>query len=76
MILTAPAFFCMPSDKRKAHATNERSANAPKTLGRVQGLARPRLRLLFRSKKPARLMTKTRSGAKGFPTARPWMISH
>ncbi|MGY3122684.1 hypothetical protein ACVWXQ_006621 [Bradyrhizobium sp. S3.14.4] len=27
-------------------------------------------------KKPARLMTKTRSGAKGFPTARPWMISH
>ena len=28
------------------------------------------------SKKPARLMTKTKSGAKGFPTARPWMISH
>ena len=33
VILTAPAFFCMPSDKRKAHATNERSANAPKTVG-------------------------------------------
>ena len=32
VILTAPDFFCMPSDKRKAHATNERSANAPKTL--------------------------------------------
>ena len=32
VILTAPNFFCMPSDKRKAHATNERSANAPKTL--------------------------------------------
>ena len=47
VILTAPSFFCMPSDKRKALATNERSANAPKTLGRVQGLARPRLRLLF-----------------------------
>ena len=31
-ILTAPAFFCMPSDKRKAHATNERSRHAPKTL--------------------------------------------
>ena len=26
VILTAPAFFCMPSDKRKAHATNERSS--------------------------------------------------
>ena len=32
VILTAPDFFCMPSDKRKAHATNERSANAPKTV--------------------------------------------
>ena len=76
VILTAPAFFCMPSDKRKAHATNERSAHAPKTLGRIQGLARPRLRLLFEARKPARLVTKTKSGAKGFPTARPWMISH
>jgi len=27
-------------------------------------------------KKPARLMTQSKSGAKGFPTARPWMISH
>ena len=32
VILTAPNFFCMPADKRKAHATNERSANAPKTV--------------------------------------------
>jgi putative FmdB family regulatory protein len=32
VILTAPAFFCMPSDKRKAHATNERSSHAPKTV--------------------------------------------
>ena len=47
VILTAPNFFCMPSDKRKAHAINERSAHAPKTLARIQGLARPRLRLLF-----------------------------
>jgi putative FmdB family regulatory protein len=30
VILTAPAFFCMRSDKRKAPATNERSAHAPK----------------------------------------------
>ena len=47
VILTAPNFFCMPSDKRKAHATNERSANAPKTACRIQGLARPGLRLLL-----------------------------
>jgi hypothetical protein len=30
---TAPNFLCMPSDRRKAHATNECSANAPKTVG-------------------------------------------
>ena len=39
VILTAPNFFCMSPDKRKAIAVNERS--------RVQGLARARLRLLF-----------------------------
>ena len=53
VILTAPAFFCMPSDKRKAIATNERSAHAPKTLGRIQGRARPRLWLLFNRKEEA-----------------------
>ena len=61
VILTAPAFFCMPSDKRKAHATNERSAQRAQDARPVQGLAWPRLRLLFRSKKPARLMTKTKA---------------
>ena len=74
-ILTAPNFFCMPSDKRKAHATNERSANAPQNARPVQGLARAGLRLLLAGK-PSRLVKKTRSGAKSFPTARPWMISH
>jgi len=60
VILTAPNFFCMPSDKRKAMATNERSSHAPKTVAEYK----------------ARLVTKTKGGAKGFPTARPWMISH
>ena len=41
----------------------------------IQGLARSGLRLLL-GQKPSRLVTKTRSGAKSFPTARPWMISH
>ncbi|QDM17855.1 zinc ribbon domain-containing protein [Tardiphaga sp. vice352] len=31
VMLMAPAFFCMPADKRKAHATNERSRHAPKS---------------------------------------------
>ena len=75
VILTAPAFFCMPSDKRKAHATNERSANAPKTLDQYKDSHGPGCGCCS-SKKPARLMKQTRSGAKSFPTARPWMISH
>jgi hypothetical protein len=28
------------------------------------------------STKPSRLVKQTKSGAKSFPTARPWMISH
>ena len=75
VILTAPAFFCMSSDKRKAHATNERSANAPKTVGEYKASHAPGCGCCS-GKKPARLVTKTKGGAKGFPTARPWMISH
>jgi hypothetical protein len=73
-ILTAPNFFCMPSDKRKAYATNERSANAPKTLDQYKASHGPSCGCC--SGKKSRLVTKTKSGAKGFPTARPWMISH
>ena len=74
-ILTAPNFFCMPSDRKRAHATNERSAHAPKTLDQYKASHGPGCGCCV-SNKPARLMTKTRTGAKGFPTARPWMISH
>ena len=75
VILTAPNFFCMPSDKRKAIAINERSAHAPKTLDQYKASHGPGCGCCS-GKKRARLMTKTKSGAKGFPTARPWMISH
>jgi len=77
VILTAPNFFCMPSDKRKAHATNERSAHAPRTLDQYKAAHGPGCGCCSTGKKkPARLVTKTKGGAKGFPTARPWMISH
>ncbi len=56
-------------------ATNERSANAPKTLGEYKASHGPGCGCCS-SKKPARLVKQTRSGAKSFPTARPWMISH
>ena len=47
VILTAPAFFCMSSDKRKAHATNERSRNAPKTVAEYKASHGPGMWLLF-----------------------------
>jgi putative FmdB family regulatory protein len=75
VMLTAPNFFCMPSDRRAAIATNERSAHAPKTLAEYKAAHSPGCGCCS-GKKPARAVTKTRSGAKGFPTARPWMISH
>ena len=75
VILTAPAFFCMPSDKRKAHATNEQSRHAPKSSAEYNASHGKNCGCCS-GKKPARLQTKSRSGAKGFPTARPWMISH
>ena len=74
VILTAPNFFCMPSDKRKAIAVNERSAHAPKTLAEYKASHGPGCGCC--STKPSRLVRKTKSGAKSFPTARPWMISH
>lgn len=77
VILTAPNFFCMPSEKRKAHAVNERSTHAPQTIAQYKASHGPGCGCCSTGKtKPARLMTKTKSGAKGFPTARPWMISH
>ena len=65
----------MSTDSKKAHATNERSAHAPKTLDQYKASHGAGCGCCS-SKKPARLMTQTRSGAKSFPTARPWMISH
>jgi len=76
VILTAPNFFCMPTDKKKAIAINARSAHAPKTLDQYKASHGPGCGCCSDKNKPARLMTKTKSGAKGFPTARPWMISH
>jgi putative FmdB family regulatory protein len=76
VILTAPNFLCMPADRRKAISINEHSAHSPKTLDQYKASHGPGCGCCSDKKKPARLVTKTKSGAKGFPTARPWMISH
>jgi len=56
----------------QAHATNEQSRHAPKTLDQYKATHGPGCGCCSTGKKkPARLMTKSKSGAKGFPTAAP-----
>jgi putative FmdB family regulatory protein len=77
VMLTAPRFSTMSAGMRLAHATNERSADKPNTLSTLKnqhgsgcsccsGLSSKRSRKTARGK----------NGAKSFPSARPWMISH
>ena len=74
VILTAPHFACMPADARKAYAVNEQSAHAPRSLDQYKSAHGPSCGCC--SGKSSRLVTRTGGGAKSFPTARPWMISH
>jgi hypothetical protein len=74
VILTARHFAWMPANRRKAHVVNERSAHAPKTLDQYKAAHGPGCGCC--SGKSSRLVSRTRSGAKGFPASRPWMISH
>jgi putative FmdB family regulatory protein len=73
-LLTAPQLSCMPGSRRTAFATNERSSHAPKTLGEYKAAHGPGCGCC--SAKPSRTVEKARNGAKSFPSARPWMISH
>jgi putative FmdB family regulatory protein len=72
--LTAPQLSCMPAGRRTAFATNERSAHAPKTLGEYKAAHGPGCGCC--TGKTSRPVKKARNGAKSFPSARPWMISH
>ncbi|MCF3639244.1 zinc ribbon domain-containing protein [Rhizobium sp. TRM95111] len=69
---TTPFLASMDKGARVAHATNEKAAHEPKTLknlghgsgcGCCNGKAKPKA--VYRA-----------DGAKTFPAARPWMISH
>ena len=79
VILSAPRLSCLSTGDRLAFATNERSAHAPRTLGEYkasQDKVGHGAGCSCCSTKPSRKTRKTKSGAKSFPTARPWMISH
>lgn len=73
-ILRAPHFACVSSETRRAHETNERSAHAPQTLSALKSKHGPGCGCCAA---PMKSRTKrSKSGAKSFPSARPWMISH
>ncbi len=65
-MLSVPNIAAMPAGKRHAHATNERSANAPR-LSHRPGCS---------CCSPAKPKTTGPAAAKSFPSQRPWMISH
>jgi putative FmdB family regulatory protein len=74
VLLTAPRFSTMSSRLRLAHATNERSADKPNTLSALKSAHGSGCACCTGTLK--RKTARGKNGAKGFPNARPWMISH
>jgi len=70
VMLTAPHCSTVSAQTRIAHATNERSAESPRTLwSHGDGCS-------CCSGRSSRLLKRGKRGTKSFPTSRPWMISH
>ena len=82
-VLSAPRLSCVATGTRQAIEANERSANAPMT---SRDYADSRSGGYGRLRHPAgcgccstsirSATVRSASGAKAFPTKRPWMISH
>jgi putative FmdB family regulatory protein len=75
VILTAPAFSSMSRTQRLAHVTNERAANSPRTLAETKAAHGRGCSCCSGTPRSSRSV-KAKNGAKTFPKARPWMISH
>lgn len=71
--LTAPYFASMDAGRRQAFATNERSANAPRSTSKSEHSSGCGC---CSGTSSMRYSKKDKSGAKSFPSKRPWMISH
>jgi putative FmdB family regulatory protein len=74
VLLTAPRCSAVSPQKRMAHAINERSADAPRTLSSSRSSHGPGCGCC--SGRSSRLVKRGKGGTKSFPTSRPWMISH
>ncbi len=72
VMLTAPMLAGMDAGRRTAFATNERSANEPKST-KKHGAG---CGCCSGGGKKGRLTMYGKDGSKSFPTSRPWMISH
>lgn len=70
--LTAPYFSGLSAERRLAHATNERSANAPTLSSKSHGAGCS----CCSGKGLSHKTLRRKDGSKSFPTSRPWMISH
>ena len=68
-LLQVPGIALMAAGQRRAHATNERSAHAPRLAS--GGAHRAGCKCCSPAAKPA-----GPAAAKSFPSQRPWMISH
>ncbi len=68
-LLQVPSIALMAASTRRAHATNERSASAPRLAS--GGAHRAGCQCCAPKPKQA-----TPAAAKSFPSQRPWMISH
>lgn len=80
--LTPPMMACVAGDTRTAIETNERAANAPMTPGEYAAKQAAKKHrsgcscCAVGTRKKKSTTVKTPSGAKSFPSKRPWMISH
>ena len=72
--LTAPYFSCMSTERRLAHATNERSAHAPQQLADIK--AKHGAGCSCCGGLSSRKVKRGKGGTKSVPGSRPWMISH
>jgi putative FmdB family regulatory protein len=73
--LTAPHLATMSSERRLAHAANERSAHAPQNLAALKAKHGAGCGCCG-GKSLMRRTQRGKKGAKSFPGGRPWMISH
>lgn len=78
VMLTAPAFSGLSREVRTAHATNERASHAPMNTGEYKAKHASGCSCCsgMKSRTKAGKTATAKSGAKSFPSARPWMISH